>query len=145
MIAPQEAGVSRVGDFHLAKHLAHDDLDVLVVDLDALQAIDFLHFIEQVLLKFLRAADVENFMRNDRTFGELLTFLHEVPLEDDDVLGERDQVLFLRAGVGIGDDQTAFAAHGAANIDNRRRSSRSRRHPWDGELRRAPPRAEDRR
>ena len=91
---------------------------MLVVDFNALQAIDFLHFVDQVLLKLLGTADIEHLMRNDRPFGQLLALLHEVALEDDDVLRERNEVLFLGAGVGIRDDQPALAAHGAADIDN---------------------------
>ena len=33
LVAPEERGVARFGDVHLAEHLADDDLDVLVVDL----------------------------------------------------------------------------------------------------------------
>ena len=36
LIAPEERGIARIGDLHLAQHLAHDDLDVLVVDLHSL-------------------------------------------------------------------------------------------------------------
>ena len=85
LIAPEERGVARIGDLHLAQHLAHDDLDVLVVNFHALEAINFLHFVHQMLLQILRSADLENFVRHDRTFGQLLAFLHEVALEDDDV------------------------------------------------------------
>ena len=90
-----------LGDLHLAQHLADDDLDVLVVNLHALEAINFLHFVDQVLLQILRSADLEDFVRNDRTFGELLALLHEVALEDDDVLVQRDEMLFLGAGLGV--------------------------------------------
>ena len=33
LVAPEERGVARIGDLHLAQHLADDDLDVLVVNL----------------------------------------------------------------------------------------------------------------
>ena len=33
LFAPEERGVARFGDLHLAQHLADDDLDVLVVNL----------------------------------------------------------------------------------------------------------------
>ncbi len=91
---------------------------MLVVDLHALEAVDFLHFVDQVLLQVLRSADLENFMRDNRTFGELLALLHEVALEDDDVLVERDEVLLLRAGLGILDDELALAADRAADFDD---------------------------
>src|SRR5260370_12464481 len=74
---------------------------MLIVDLHALQAIDLLHFINQVFLQVLRPADFQDFVRNNRPFGKLLTFLHEVSFEDDDMFCERDEMFFLRASVGI--------------------------------------------
>ena len=38
--AGQHIGVARVLDLDLAEHLADDDLDVLIGDIDALQAVD---------------------------------------------------------------------------------------------------------
>ncbi len=46
----EELRVARIDDAHLLHHLADDDLDVLVVDLHALDAVDFLDFVHQVLL-----------------------------------------------------------------------------------------------
>jgi len=37
--AGQQAGVAHRFDFHLAEHLRHNDLDVLVIDIDPLTAI----------------------------------------------------------------------------------------------------------
>ena len=100
--SPQrKRGVAGIGDLHLAQHLADDDLDVLVVDFDALEAVNLLHLVDEVLLQVLRAADIEDFVRDDGAFGELLALLHEVALEDDDVLVERDEMLLLRAGLGV--------------------------------------------
>jgi len=44
----RSVGVARVGDLDLLQHLADDHLDVLVVDLHALQAVDLLDFVHQV-------------------------------------------------------------------------------------------------
>ena len=46
----QEAGVARIYDLNLAHHLAHDDLEMLVVDLHALHTVDFLNLVDDVLL-----------------------------------------------------------------------------------------------
>ena len=46
----QEGRVTGVQDEHLAQHAADDDLDVLVVDLHTLQAVNLLHGVDQVLL-----------------------------------------------------------------------------------------------
>ncbi len=51
LIAPEQRRVARIGDLHLAQHLAHDDLDVLVVNFDALEAVNLLHFVDQMLLQ----------------------------------------------------------------------------------------------
>ncbi len=118
LVAPEERGVAGLGDLHLAQHLADDDLDVLVGDLHALEAVDFLHFVDQVLLERLRPEDIEDVVRRHGAFGELLAFLHDVALEDDDVLVQRDEVLFLGAGLGVGDDDLALAADGAADLDD---------------------------
>ena len=99
LFAPEERGVAGFGDAHLAEHLADDDFDVLVVNRHALQAINFLHFVDEVFLQFLRSADVENFVRIDRAFGQLLAFLHEIALEDDDVLADRDEVFLFQTGL----------------------------------------------
>ena len=119
LVAPEERGVARIGDLHLAQHLADDDLDVLVVNLHALEAINFLHFVDQVLLERLRPEDLEDFVRDDGTFGELLALLHDVALEDDDVLAQRDRDAPLRcAGLVVFDDELALAANGAADLDD---------------------------
>ena len=101
MIAPEHGSVAGIGNFHLAQHLAHDDFNVLVIDLHALQPIYLLHFVDQMFLQILRSADFEDFVRNNRTFGKLLTFLHEIALEDDNVFSERNQMLFLGPSLGI--------------------------------------------
>ena len=44
LLVVEEIGVARIGDLDLADHLPDDDLDVLVVDLHPLQAVDFLDF-----------------------------------------------------------------------------------------------------
>jgi hypothetical protein len=50
-------GVARVGDAHLLEHLAHDHADVLVVDLHALEPVDLLDLVQQVLLNGPRPLD----------------------------------------------------------------------------------------
>ena len=56
MTAPGSRPVSPVVvDLHLAEHLGDDDLDVLVVDVDALGAVHGLHLADQVVLHRLDA------------------------------------------------------------------------------------------
>ena len=61
VLVHQEVGVAHLLDAHATQHAAHDRLDVLVVDGDALQAVDLLDFVHQPggqLLLALHAQDV---------------------------------------------------------------------------------------
>src|SRR4029077_17054324 len=118
LIAPEQCGIAGIGDLHFAQHLAHDDLDVLIVNLYALETIDLLHFVHQVLLQLLRAAHFQNLVRHNGAFGQLLTLFHEIAFEDDDVLGEGNEMLFFSARVRIFQNQAAFAAYCSAQLDD---------------------------
>ncbi len=63
LLVDQEFRVADVLDPDPAHHLAGDHLDVLVVDVHALQAVDLLDFVDQVLLQFLLTEHVENVVR----------------------------------------------------------------------------------
>ena len=63
LVADQEVGVADLLDADAAQHLAHDHLDVLVVDAHALQAVDLLHLVDQVLGQRLLAEDGEDVVR----------------------------------------------------------------------------------
>ena len=62
-LAHDEFRVPDLLDPHPAEHLSHDDLDVLVVDRDALQAIHLLDLVHQVALQFAIAEHREVVMR----------------------------------------------------------------------------------
>src|SRR6478672_6793189 len=118
LIAPEQRGIAGIGDLHFAQHLAHYDFDVLIVNLHALEPIYLLHFVYQVLLQLLRAAHFQNLVGHNGAFGQLLTLLHEIAFEYDDVLGKRNEMLFLSARVRIFQNQTPFAAYGSAELDD---------------------------
>ena len=63
--AGQQAGVARVLDANLAQHLTDDDLDVLVADADALEAVNHQNFLEQVFLNGLHAENAQQIVRVD--------------------------------------------------------------------------------
>src|SRR3982750_2507547 len=71
-----------------------------------------------MLLQILRPTDLEDFMRNDRSFGKLLTLLYEVALKHDNVFGKRDQMFFLGTRVGILQNQASLSADGAAHLND---------------------------
>ena len=92
VLALEEARVARIGDPHLLQHLAHDHLDVLVVDLHALEAVDLLDLVQEVLLHRPRPLDPQDVVRVDRTLGETVTGAHLVALVDAHVLAVRHLV-----------------------------------------------------
>jgi len=51
----QEFGVADIVDLHPPHHLTDDDLDVLVVDVNALQPADLLDFVDEVAMQRLLA------------------------------------------------------------------------------------------
>src|SRR5256885_1435992 len=76
VLALEEVGVPRVDRFYLLQHLAHDHADVLVVDLHALQPVDLLHLVQEVLLHRPRAFDPQDVVRVDGPFGETVPGAH---------------------------------------------------------------------
>ena len=63
LVADQELGVADVLDAHAAQHLPDDHLDVLVVDAHALQPVDLLDLVHQVLGQRLLAEDGQDVVR----------------------------------------------------------------------------------
>ena len=63
LLAAQERGLAGVDDLDLAQHLANDHLDVLVVDLHALQAVDVLDLADQVVRQRLDALQAQDVVR----------------------------------------------------------------------------------
>ena len=91
----QQVDVARLVDADLAEHLADDDLDVLVVDRDALAAVDLLDLLHQVALDGVLAPGVEVLLRVDRPIGD--------GIARPDLLAILDQQLRV-----VGDDVLAF-------------------------------------
>ena len=101
-------------DAHAAQHLPDDRLDVLVVDLHALEPVDLLHFVHQVAGQFLLAQHLEDVVRVGRAVHHRLAGLHPVARVHADVLALGDQVLLGQVGALLavhlrGDDQLALA------------------------------------
>src|SRR2546423_8555336 len=69
VLAFEELGLAALKHAHLLQHLPHDHANVLVVDLHALQAVNLLHFVEEILLNRARPLDAENVVRIHRTFS----------------------------------------------------------------------------
>ena len=73
-------------------HLADDDLDVLIVDVNALQTVDLLDFTDQVVLGGDGTLDGQNILGISVAFGQQSTLGDDVALHDLEALTERDQV-----------------------------------------------------
>ena len=99
-LAGQEDGVALREDAHLLHHLAHDDLDVLVVDLDALRAVDLLDLVDQVALGAGVATGGEQVGRIQRAWSQGRAGLDHVALFDQQTGTPRERVLLRRAVVG---------------------------------------------
>src|SRR5205823_5581341 len=74
-LAGQQVGVAGGVDANLPHHLPDDHLDVLVVDVDALRAIDLLDLVDQVVLHRLTTKDVQQLLGAVRALGDLVTGL----------------------------------------------------------------------
>src|ERR1700730_1983397 len=103
-LAHHEVGAADLLDAHAPQHLAHDDLDVLIVDGHALQTINFLHLVHEIALKLAIAEDGQVVVRIRRAVHQRLARLDPVAFVDRDVLAARDQVLLGLPIVGTDDD-----------------------------------------
>src|ERR1035437_7786986 len=95
----QEFGVADIFHLHPAHHLPGDDLEVLIVDIDTLQPVDFLNLVDQILLQFLLAQHVENVVGVARAIHEWLAGLDPLALLNVDVDAARQRILALLAVV----------------------------------------------
>src|SRR4051812_9331036 len=103
-LARQVVGVALLLDADLAHHLAHDQLDVLVVDVDALRLVDLLDLVDEVQLERGAAPDLEHLGREDRALVELGAALDLVALGDEQARTTWERVALLLAVVERDDD-----------------------------------------
>ncbi len=109
----KECGVARIDDVHFAHHLAHDYLEMLVVDLHALHAVNVLNLVHDVLLHGSRAHDVEDVGGRNGTVGERSAGTHIVVLLHENLLRQGHEIFLLLAEFGDNRDFTVTAFHAA--------------------------------
>ena len=117
VLVDEEAGVAHVDDPDAAQHLPHDGLDVLVVDLDALESVDLLDLVDQVLGQRLLAEHPEDVVRVGGAVHQRLAGLDLVALAHGQVLALGDEVLL---GVALvrRDEHLALALGVLAEADH---------------------------
>ena len=94
----QELRVAGDDDAHLLHHLPGDELDVLVVDLDALRAVDLLHLVDEVALGGRVAGVLEHIGRVERAGRERRALVDPVAVLHENAGAARgDDVLLRRA------------------------------------------------
>ena len=101
-LARKQVGVALLVDPHLLHHLAHDQLDVLVVDVDALGLVDLLDLADEVQLGLGPAPDRQQLVRVQRPLIELLARLDLLTVVDEQAGAARERVAVLLAAV-VGD------------------------------------------
>src|SRR3569833_2686903 len=81
LFALEQAGVAGVGHFDYAQHMMNDEHDVLVVDLHALQTVDVLHLVDDVVCERLDALETQDVVRIRRAVDDDLAALDVLTLE----------------------------------------------------------------
>src|SRR5262245_53094952 len=134
LLALNEIGLAGVVDLHLLQHLAHDHFDVLVVDRDALQPVDFLDLVDQIARELLDALDRQDVVRGGIALDDEVALLDQVALLQVAVLAFRDEVLLRLLVLAVRlDDHAALVlvvlaeAHGARGLGDDRRLLRPAR------------------
>jgi hypothetical protein len=89
----RSVGVARVEDLPLLEHLADDHLDVLVVDLHALEPVDVLHLVDEVVGQRLDPHDPQDVVRRGVAVHDVVALLDEVAFGHRDVLALGHHVL----------------------------------------------------
>ena len=119
--ARQHGGVACILNLHFAQHLADDDLNVLVGNINALGAVRILHFGKHIRLHALYALDLEDVIRIHGTVRQHIASFDYVAIFYAQLRAKRDQVLF-RLAILIRDGSFALLpfAQGylAANLRN---------------------------
>ena len=108
LFADDEPGVTRLHHLNPTQHLTHDDFDVLVVDLHALQTIDVLDLIDDIAGQRLDTQQSQDVVRIGRTVDDELALVDHLTVVNQDVLLFRDQE-FKGIALKVGDDQTLLA------------------------------------
>jgi hypothetical protein len=99
LLFDDEIGVADIDDLNAPHHLAHDHLDMLVVDAHPLQPVNLLNFIHQVARQGHFALDPQDVLGDGRATDQGLAGFDIIAFVNIDMLAARDQVLFFVADI----------------------------------------------
>ena len=120
--AGEQLGVAGFLDADLPHHLAHDDLNVLVIDVNALLTVGLLDFLDEVVVDGGDAADAQDLVGRQCAFGQLVALVDPVAVLAADTGAVRQGVADHLAVVGgdghvaDGDALALFHGHAAADL-----------------------------
>src|SRR5476651_2702193 len=109
LVALDEGGIAGFSDFNFTQHLTQDGLDVLVVDLHALQAVNVLDLVDDVLGQRTHTQQTQDVVWIAWTVGDNFAAVHLFAFEDVQVTPLWNQLFVRIATVVRGNDQTALA------------------------------------
>jgi hypothetical protein len=112
-VARQEQRIARADDDHLAQHLADDDLEMLVVDVDTLGAVDLLDLGQDVEAGRFQAHHLQNAVGVLGALIELRANLDQFAFCDQQASSGGDLVGTLVAPLVGNAHEQAFAPHDA--------------------------------
>src|SRR5258706_128265 len=105
----KEVGVSNVFDFDPAHHLTNDGFDVLVVDVDALEAVDLLNGVDEIGLREFFAEDGQQIVQVGRTVDESFAGFDVFAFLNVDVDAARNRIFLAGFAVFAFDVDSAHA------------------------------------
>ena len=108
LLTSDEVGITRIGDVHTTQHLANDHFNVFVGNLHTLQAVNLLHFLDDVASQGFDTLQTQDVVRINRAIDNGFTTVHHLTIVHQNLFFFRNQGFYCDA-VGIGDDQALFA------------------------------------
>ena len=90
LLGVDHVGLADIVELDLLQHLANDHLDVLVVDLHALEPIDLLDLVDEIVRQLLDALDRQDVVRRRIAFDDVIALLDGVAVLQMDVLALRE-------------------------------------------------------
>src|SRR5205823_4823567 len=80
LLASQKLGITRLNDIDLLQHLPDDHLNMLVIYVDALQAIDLLDLVHEIGGEFLNTLDRQNVVRRWISIDDIVALFDDITL-----------------------------------------------------------------